>query len=158
MQENQGASSLIQFCACRIHGLSLVRKRHSLTYFFDRLQFKGSQTLLDDDTIRFEPFRQFERFSQGIHRFIRGKPRVLGGNLEQHTTLFSEVNRVEITPIEYLRDVETCLANQALVFQLLMIGRNTKSDMVNGSHPKPRSHFIGTLDKVHDMPQTIRIS
>ena len=56
--------------------------------------------------MRFEVRRQGEFGAEGFHRFIDGKARLIGGNLEEDTTRFAVVDGLEVGAIDDRADLQ----------------------------------------------------
>src|SRR5262249_50437753 len=64
------------------------------------------QRLLDLRALRLEPRRQLQTRAQQLRRLVDGETRQVRGDLEEHATRLTEVDRVEILAVLHRRHAQ----------------------------------------------------
>src|SRR5580692_4505992 len=81
----------------------------------------------------FKPRRQFERFAKVFDGFIECESRWVGGNFKKNATRLTEIDGMEISPIEHGCDVQWHFRKHFAPLKLCAVIRRPECDVMYGS-------------------------
>src|SRR5579875_868093 len=93
----------------------------------------GMQVRFDGGPLRFQERRQREPLPQGRDLFVDGKAWPISRNLEQDSPRLTEVDRVEVEPVDHRRHRRVDAGDPCPPFSLLLFIGSAESYMVNAS-------------------------
>src|SRR5579859_1102831 len=96
-------------------------------------QFNWQKHLLNVSAAFFKPRRQFERFAKVFDGFIEYESRWVGGNFKKSATRLTEIDGVEISPIEHGCDVQWYFRKHFAPLKLCAVIRRPECDVMYGS-------------------------
>ena len=106
------------------------------------------QPRLDLVPLRLEPGRQNQSLSEVRRIFVAGEAGAIGGELEEDTTRFDEVDRLKPEAID-LRGRSMSVSSESLAkLHLSVAVGESPGDVMNGSPPRLGSAFLRSLHEI----------
>src|SRR5256885_2374073 len=108
--------------------------RSNLTHRFRfRPQRNRGQHLFDLGPMLFVLRWKLQRFAKALRRLVRSKTGTFGGDFKQNSARLAEVDRMEIEPIDYRRDVQFASSDLFAPMRLFELIRTPKRDVMDRS-------------------------
>src|SRR5829696_3703551 len=116
----------------------------------DRRQRQDRQHRLDPAARRLEEWRQYERLAEMCRILIDREPRPVGGELEQHSTRFLEIHRLEPEAIDHRRRAATMRDDLVPHFKLMRIIVHAPREMVHAADTPSSAALTRRLTNIDD--------
>ncbi len=108
------------------------------------------QSLLNLTTLGFQPWRQHESGAQFINFFVDSETWRIGGQFEQHSARFSEIDRFEIASVYYRRNIQSYVHDSFSPALLLLPVGHTPRDVVYRPDRYKAPWFVGCMNQINE--------